>query len=277
MFADKSFLPRVDASIRQVLRLIANGEQPDPMLRRLLLDALLDPDRSDRPRGPDALVSDAARSATQWIGVGAEDREKVLRELLDLADALRPDPGRELSLAEKVSAVHRILGEAEIPHAIGGAIAVAYYGEPRSTGDIDVNIFASTDHWPQTRDILKPLNIDTALDEAELQRFNEMRLEWDSNFLHLFFSADPLHQRMSEDTRLVPFDGTTIPIVSPEHLVVRKALLNRTKDWPDIEQILVASWPLDFEEIENWLGRLTCIDDPRMETLREVKTSLSLS
>lgn len=247
------------------------------MLRRLLLDALLNLDRSDRPEEPNALVSAAARSATQWIGVAAEEREKVLRELLDLADALRPDLGRELSLVKKVSAVHRSLSEAGLPHAIGGAIAVGYYGEPRSTGDIDVNVFVPVDSWSEIRETLKPLRIDTRVDEAELKQFNEVQMEWDSNLLHLFFSADALHQRMSEDIRLVPFDGATIPIVSPEHLVVRKALLDRTKDWPDIEQIFVAAWPLDLEEIESWLGRLTGTDDPRMEKLREVKASLSLA
>jgi hypothetical protein len=275
--ADKSLLPEVDVSIRQTLCLIANGEQPDPMLRRLLLDALLDPDRSDHPREPGALVSAEARSATQWIGVGAKDREKVLRELLNLADALRPDQHRELSLSEKVSAVHRSLHEAAIPHAVGGAVAVGYYGEPRSTGDIDVNVFVPTDRWPEIRDALNPLGIDTQADEVVQKRFNEMQLEWDSNFLHLFFSVDALHQRMNEDIRLVPFDGGSIPIVSPEHLVVRKAQLDRTKDWPDIEQILVAAWPLNLGEIETWITRLLGKGDPRVEKLREVMTSLSLS
>lgn len=277
MFADKSLLSEVDASIRETLYLIANGEKPDPMLQRLLRDALLDPDRSDHPRDPGALVSAEARSATQWIGVGPEDREKVLRELLDLSDALRPDPHRELTLPEKVSAVHRSLHKAAIPHAIGGAVAVGYYGEPRSTGDIDVNVFVPTDRWPEIRDALNPLSIDTQTGEEEQTRFNEIQLEWDSNFLHLFFSKDALHQRMSEDIRLVPFDGGTIPIVSPEHLVVRKAQLDRTKDWPDVEQILVAAWPLNVGEIETWITRLLGKGDPRMEKLREVMTSLSLS
>jgi hypothetical protein len=224
-----------------------------------------------------ALVSAAARSATQWIGVGAEDREKALRELLDLADALRPDPGRELSLTEKVSAIHRNLREAGIPHAIGGAVALGYYGEPRSTGDIDVNVFVPTDRWSEIGEALELLRIDTRVDGTELKRFDEIQLDWESDLLHLFFSTDALHERMSEDIRLVPFDGATIPIVSPEHLIVRKAQLDRTKDWPDIEQILVAAWPLDFEEIETWLGRLVGRDDPRMKKLREVKSSLSLA
>jgi len=56
----------------------------------LLLDALVNENRSDRPHDPDALVSGAARSATQWIGAGFEERERVIRDLLELADALPP-------------------------------------------------------------------------------------------------------------------------------------------------------------------------------------------
>jgi hypothetical protein len=246
------------------------------MLRRLLLDALVNPDRSDRPHNPDALVSDAARSATEWIGVDADDREKVLRELLKLADALRSNPPREASLPDKVSAVHRNLREAAIPHAIGGALAVGYYGEPRSTLDIDINVFVPVDRWSDLRAALDSLNVDVGIDETDLKGTDEVRLDWDPNSLHLFFSSDPLHERMSEDIRFVPFNGDTIPIVSPEHLVIRKALLDRTKDWLDIEQIFVASSPLDSGEIVSWLEQMAGERDPRIEKLCEVKASLSL-
>jgi len=80
--------PELDEAAKEALRLMASGERPDPMLRRLLLDALSDEDRSDRAADSKARVSDAARAATQWVGVGAEERGNALRELLDLADAL---------------------------------------------------------------------------------------------------------------------------------------------------------------------------------------------
>jgi hypothetical protein len=72
------------------------------------------------------LTSDAARAAAEWIGVGANEREKVIRELLGLADALRPSPPREISLADKVSVIHQRLTKSEIPHAMGGALAAGY-------------------------------------------------------------------------------------------------------------------------------------------------------
>jgi hypothetical protein len=39
---------------------------------------------------------------------------------------------------------------------------------------------------------------------------------------------------MPAGVRNVPFGGATIPIVSCEHLIVRKAMLDRPKDWLDI-------------------------------------------
>jgi hypothetical protein len=76
----------------ETLRRIAAGEQPDPKLRRLLLDALSHPDLSGRRSKPKGTVSDAARAASQWVGVSSEDRADALRELLELADALPIKP-----------------------------------------------------------------------------------------------------------------------------------------------------------------------------------------
>jgi hypothetical protein len=58
------------------------------MLRRLLLDALADEDRGDRPTDPTAAVSDSARSVSEWVGTTAAERGAALEDLLLLADAL---------------------------------------------------------------------------------------------------------------------------------------------------------------------------------------------
>lgn len=80
--------PPVDEAARETLRRLGKGEQVDPMLKRLLLDALEREDRRDRPADPDALVSDAARSVTEWIGASPVQRGEVLRDLLEFADAV---------------------------------------------------------------------------------------------------------------------------------------------------------------------------------------------
>jgi hypothetical protein len=156
-----------------------------------------------------------------------------------------------LTLESSVLAVHRALAEAGFPHAIGGAIALSIHGAPRDTVDIDVNVFVPPERRPEVR---------AALDSLLL----------DGNPAHVFYSHDPLHEEMARKVREVPYAGATIPLVAPEHLLIRKALLDRPKDWPDIEALLHANPDLDIAEIESWVRRLTAPDDARVTKLHEL-------
>jgi hypothetical protein len=80
--------PPIDHTARDLLGRLAKGQKPEPMLKRLLLDALVDDDRSDHPSDPTNPVSDAARSVSEWVGASAKERGEALEDLLLLADAL---------------------------------------------------------------------------------------------------------------------------------------------------------------------------------------------
>jgi len=177
-------------------------------------------------------------------------------------------------LPQKVLSLHEALAAVRIPHAIGGALALAYYAEPRATVDVDVNVFVAVDRWPEIRDALEPLGVDVGVDEAALRRDGQVRLWWDRNPVDLFFAYDPFHDEMRRAARRVPFAGQTIPILSPEHLAVCKAMFDRPKDWLDIEQILVATHPLDLPEVEAWLEAMVGADNQRLARLREIAVRL---
>lgn len=178
------------------------------------------------------------------------------------------------SLPEKVVALHKALAGIRVPHAIGGALALAYYAEPRGTVDIDINVFVPVERWPEIRDALAPLGVNVAADEAALERDGQVRLWWDRNPVDLFFSYDPFHEEMRRAARRVPFAGETIPILAPEHLAVCKAMFDRQKDWLDIEQMVVATDPLDLPEVEAWLVEMVGEDNRRLARLREILTRL---
>lgn len=78
----------VDRAARELLGKLAKGERPDPMLKRLLLDALENDDRSDRPGDPAEIVSDAIRSVGEWVGATPRERGEALADLLSLVDAV---------------------------------------------------------------------------------------------------------------------------------------------------------------------------------------------
>ncbi len=185
--------------------------------------------------------------------------------------------GSEPSLPDKVIVIHEALHEAKVPHAIGGALALAYYAEPRATIDIDLNVFVPTERWREVIDALSPLGVDAGkLEPKALQRDGQCRLWWGDNPVDLFFAYDEIHDEMRKEARRVPFAGTTLPILAPEHLAVCKAMFDRPKDWLDIEQMLVATDDLDLSEVERWLERMAGKQDPRMKRLGELKAQLSI-
>lgn len=196
--------------------------------------------------------------------------------MADRAPASNQRPASAPSLPEKVIAIHAALDAAKVPHAIGGALALAYYAEPRATVDVDLNVFVSTERWPDIRGALEPLGIDVEVDAKALERDGQARLWWDRNPVDLFFSYHEFHDEMQRGARRVPFGETTLPILSPEHLTVCKAMFDRVKDWLDIEQILVATDPLDLTEIETWLEQMVGDADPRVAKLEEIKSRLAL-
>ncbi len=190
-----------------------------------------------------------------------------------MTDSLpKPLTGEEPPLPDKVIAIHEALQGAKVPHAIGGALALAYYATPRATIDIDLNVFVPAESWRDVVEALEPLGVTTAeLDPAALERDGQCRLRWGDNPIDLFFAYDPIHAEMRKEARRVPFGEVTLPILAPEHLAVCKAMFDRRKDWLDIEQMLIADDELDVEVVEQWLERMVGKQDPRMERLAELK------
>lgn len=172
----------------------------------------------------------------------------------------------KLGLAAKVVRIDRAFARAKIPHAFGGAIALAYYATPRATIDIDVNVFVSPERYPAVAAVLRRLGVGNIPDESIALDRGQVRAWWDSTPIDLFFAYDEIHEEMRSAARSVPFGDVLIPILSPEHLLVAKAAFNRPKDWLDIEQMLVAVDDLDIGEVRRWLVRLVGETDER--TLR---------
>jgi hypothetical protein len=185
-------------------------------------------------------------------------------------------PDRGISLPDKVVAIDRALTVAKVPHAIGGAIALIYYTEPRATADVDVNVFVATDRWSDVKAALDKIGIDIEADEAALARDGQVRLWWGRNAVDLFFSYDPFHDEMEGAIRRVPFGDAQIPILAPEHLLICKGMFDRPKDWLDIEAMLAFIEPLDLDVIRDWLTRMVGPDDERLEKLEALVTRLEL-
>lgn len=175
------------------------------------------------------------------------------------------------TLAEKVVALEAALHA--VPHAFGGAIALAYYAEPRATIDIDLNVFVPA---AQYADVATPLAaIGVSLDDdvaAAVAADGQARAFWDSTPVDLFFAYDAFHDAAAAKTRGVPFADTSITILGPEHLVVCKVIFDRPKDWVDIDAMRALGTAIDAPEVLRWVVRLAGEGDPRFDRIAAVLT-----
>jgi hypothetical protein len=170
------------------------------------------------------------------------------------------------TLPEKVQALDRALGR--VPHAFGGAIALAYYAEPRGTVDIDLNVFVPERDATRAIAPLEAAGV-TAGDQAvrRARRDGQVRLFWDATPIDVFLSYDAFHDAAERCTRRVPFADTTIPILAPEHLIVCKVVFDRPRDWVDIDAMLDAGTEPDAPEIVRWVQRVVGDHDPRFDRI----------
>lgn len=165
-------------------------------------------------------------------------------------------------LVEKLFTIHDALKAASLPHAFGGAIALAYcIEEPRGTRDLDVNIFAPAF---EAEAILAKLPGQVSVkpsDVAAVARVGQARLWWDDTPIDVFLNNLPLHEAVAAGVVWVPLAGRDIPVLDCASLTIFKAFFDRTKDWADIEAISVAT-PEDIEEAAKTIADLVGEEDP---------------
>jgi hypothetical protein len=180
---------------------------------------------------------------------------------------------REPTWDQKVVRLNAALAERGVPYAFGGAIALNYHREPRSTLDIDLNIFLSPEHEETVVAVLGEV-YDLAEHERvkrEMRREGQTRSRWGDTYVDLFLANTEFHAAMAERVERQPFGEATIPVLSIEDLLICKALFDRSKDWVDIEAVAKTRRDdLDRAYIGRWLDRFLPPEDPRLDRLEAI-------
>ena len=167
-------------------------------------------------------------------------------------------------LPGQILAVHRSLTEADLPHAFGGALALAWCTHrARGTIDIDVNVFVGTD---RVDDVVAGLPADVVTrpdDRVLLERDGQARLWWATTPVDVFLDTTDFHRAAARRCRWEDFGGTPLPFLACADLAVFKAFFSRTKDWADLEEMWAAG-TLDVDRVVGVLVRYLGGDDPRV-------------
>ncbi len=171
------------------------------------------------------------------------------------------------SLVERIVAIHRALDAAAVPHAFGGALALAWCTErARGTIDIDVNVFVPADRADAVVAALPRGVTATPEQLAALARDGQVRLFWDTTPVDLFLDTTEFHEQAAARARWEDFGGEQLPFLSCSDLAVFKAFFDRTKDWADLEEMAVIG-ALDVDRVLGLLVRYLGPDDHRVVRL----------
>jgi hypothetical protein len=161
------------------------------------------------------------------------------------------------ALAGRIVSAHEMLDSMGVTHQFGGAIALAWYRNPRATTDVDLNVTVAPEDADPVLGAFTHLGVSVSPADRDLiSRDGQARLDWDGSYLDLFFATFELHRKMAERSREVSFGPAQIPILSPEHLIVCKVVFDRSKDWLDVEEMLAWGTEIDADETLGWVREI---------------------
>lgn len=165
-----------------------------------------------------------------------------------------------MSLVDLVVDVHRTLEGADVRHAFGGALALAYIAEPRATVDVDVNVFAALEEIDAVLGAFAGLDLHAEQPRERWLPVAGVRLRRlvTPYPVDVFPSLDERYAEIEQRCVTHPFgpDGVVLPFLSAEDLALFKLSFGRDKDWVDIRSIAQARPDLDVDYIERQLTGL---------------------
>ena len=147
------------------------------------------------------------------------------------------NPANPAELAQQLGA---LLRERGIEYAIGGALALGFWGEPRGTLNVDVTLFLPPEKPASCLDVLLEIGFDVT-PSAALESLTEhgfCRGHYRGTPVDVFLPVADFYEVAKQRRRTVTLDRQTIQIWDPECLAVFKLMFFRRKDLADIEQML---------------------------------------
>jgi hypothetical protein len=163
------------------------------------------------------------------------------------------------AIAELILEIDAELTASGIRHAFGGALALAYYAEPRGTVDVDINVGVPYQSRSTLLDRLATVGWFAGDDAAEAVPAAGTRLHQidETVVVDLFFAFDAYHEDVLDRAVVRPFlhagERHELRFLSAEDLTVFKIAFGRSRDWADIEAMVAHGTTIDPDDVERRL------------------------
>lgn len=160
-------------------------------------------------------------------------------------------------LATPLEQLVRLFSELGKPGVILGGVAAGVWGKARATGDVDGVILADYEDFPKLLELAAKLGL-TSRKEHPIEFAKKAKIFLFTHVpsgvnVDLAIGITPFEREAVERAKMVAWRGLSIPIMSPEDLIIAKAVARRTIDLADIEWILKIQQNLDTKRIRYWV------------------------
>lgn len=138
-------------------------------------------------------------------------------------------------------------------YAVIGGIAVAQWGFPRATNDVDLKVLVpNTDYAGVRAALLRRFPERTRL-KAPANPFI-VAVTIDKVIVDFLLTLPGYEEQIIERAVRRDLGGISIWVCSIEDLIIQKVVADRQKDWLDLEALLLEQYgKLDEAFVENWL------------------------
>ena len=127
-------------------------------------------------------------------------------------------------------------------YALGGAIALGYWGVPRGTVDVDVTLYMPPEQPSESIWLLQDIGCKFSPTKAaeSLREHGFCRVTFAGMDVDVFLPMLPFYEAARTRRKWVELGGQSVMVWDAESLAVFKMMFFRRKDLADIEQILRA-------------------------------------
>ena len=148
-----------------------------------------------------------------------------------------------------------------------GGVAASLLGRPRFTRDVDVLILLDDDRWEKFLEAGDRFGFVPRIDNAVafarrsrvfLVHHKESGIDVDITLAGLPFEAESIEQ-----AKWRKVGNLTLPLPTPENLIIMKAIAHRPQDMADIKSLVDANPKLDLRRVRRWVKEFsTALDMP---------------
>lgn len=185
-----------------------------------------------------------------------------------------PEPSANLPTAAEVAAsLAARLEEQNCDYALGGAVALGCWTEPRGTVDVDVSLYLPIDDPSRTTWTLTKVGAEFSEAPARqsLTEHGFCRVQFMGRRLNVFLPISPFYEAARARRRRMPIGNQDVLVRDAETLCAFKMMFFRRKDLADVEAVLRTQGSgLDRGWVETQLTNMFGPRDPRLSEWRDI-------